>query len=72
MYDKIEGELRCKAKTRYNQTEQPCKAVQLDEDTIKITFDTPQKAITPGQSCFLYDGEYVIGGGRGTPAGMSR
>jgi tRNA-specific 2-thiouridylase len=54
---------KLKAKTRYNQIESPCGAVLVDEDTIKITFDEPQKAITPGQSCVLYDGEYVIGGG---------
>ena len=33
------------------------------EDEARITFDQPQRAITPGQSVVLYDGEYVIGGG---------
>jgi tRNA-specific 2-thiouridylase len=61
MPDKINGKL--KAKTRYNQIEQPCTSAQIDEDTIKLTFDEPQKAITPGQSAVLYDGEYVAGGG---------
>jgi tRNA-specific 2-thiouridylase len=60
MPDKING--RLKAKTRYNQIEQPCTAL-VDNDTIKITFDEPQKAVTPGQSVVLYDGEYVAGGG---------
>ncbi|MDR0974361.1 MAG: tRNA 2-thiouridine(34) synthase MnmA [Ruminococcus sp.] len=54
---------KLKAKTRYNQIEQPCEAILLDDDTVKITFDEPQKAVTPGQSCVLYDGEYVVGGG---------
>jgi tRNA-specific 2-thiouridylase len=63
MYDKIDGKIKCKAKTRYNQIEQSCRAVQIDEDTIKVTFDEPQKAITPGQSVVLYDGEYVVLGG---------
>ncbi|MDR0943080.1 MAG: tRNA 2-thiouridine(34) synthase MnmA [Ruminococcus sp.] len=54
---------KLKAKTRYNQIESPCNAVRIDEDTIKVTFDEPQKAVTPGQSCVLYDGEYVVGGG---------
>jgi tRNA-specific 2-thiouridylase len=61
MPDRLNGEL--KAKTRYNQIEQPCSAVQIDEDTLKITFDEPQKAVTPGQSCVLYDRDYVVGGG---------
>jgi tRNA-specific 2-thiouridylase len=63
MYERLDAEIKCKAKTRYNQVEQSCTAVQVDDDTIKITFDEPQKAITPGQSCVLYDGDYVIGGG---------
>jgi tRNA-specific 2-thiouridylase len=61
MPDRLSGEL--KAKTRYNQTEQPCKVELIDDDTLKVTFDEPQKAVTPGQSCVLYDGEYVVGGG---------
>ena len=36
---------------------------QIGEDTIRVTFDQPQRAITPGQSVVLYDGEYVVGGG---------
>ncbi|MDR0903962.1 MAG: tRNA 2-thiouridine(34) synthase MnmA [Ruminococcus sp.] len=59
--EKINGNLA--AKTRYNQAEQPCKVSQTDTDTLKITFDEPQKAVTPGQSVVLYDGEYVVGGG---------
>lgn len=50
-------------KTRYNMKEQPCTAVQTDEDTIKITFDEPQKSVTKGQALVLYDGDTVVGGG---------
>ena len=32
-------------------------------DTIRVTFAQPQRAITPGQSVVLYDGDYVVGGG---------
>ena len=35
----------------------------LDDDILEVTFDEPQRAITPGQSLVLYDGEYVAGGG---------
>jgi tRNA-specific 2-thiouridylase len=36
---------------------------QLSEDTLRVDFDEPQKAMTKGQALVLYDGEYVIGGG---------
>ena len=35
----------------------------LDENRLLAEFDTPQRAICPGQSVVFYDGEYVIGGG---------
>jgi tRNA-specific 2-thiouridylase len=31
--------------------------------SIRIDFDEPQRAITPGQAAVLYDGDYVVGGG---------
>lgn len=33
------------------------------EDTVHITFDEPQRAITKGQAVVVYDGDVVIGGG---------
>ena len=57
-------EISCKAKIRYRQKEQPCKALVLDNGNVKVTFDEPQRAITPGQSCVLYDGDEVLGGGK--------
>jgi tRNA-specific 2-thiouridylase len=33
------------------------------DDEILVTFDEPQRAITPGQAAVFYDGEVVIGGG---------
>ena len=60
--EKIEGELRCKAKIRYRHAEQPC-SVWQEGDKLKVLFDEPQRAITPGQSVVLYDGDTVLGGG---------
>ncbi|MBQ7873562.1 MAG: tRNA 2-thiouridine(34) synthase MnmA [Oscillospiraceae bacterium] len=54
---------RCKAKVRYRQPEQPATVVPLDEGKVKIIFDEPQRAITPGQAAVLYDEETVLGGG---------
>ena len=35
----------------------------LADGKIKVTFDEPQRAITPGQAVVFYDGDYVVGGG---------
>lgn len=55
--------MKVKAKVRYRHTEQSATAVQLDENTIRVTFDEPQRAITKGQAVVLYDGDIVVGGG---------
>lgn len=60
--ENIEGELRCKAKIRYRHQEQPC-SVWQEGDKLKVLFDEPQRAITPGQSVVLYHGDTVLGGG---------
>lgn len=57
------GPVRCKAKTRYRQTEQPAVAAVNPDGTVTVTFDSPVRAITPGQACVLYDGDTVLGGG---------
>ena len=55
---------RCTAKIRYRAPEQPATVTVLDEDTVCLKFDTPQRAITPGQAAVLYRGDTVLGGGR--------
>lgn len=55
--------MRCAAKTRYRQTEQPAVAEALPDGRVRVTFDAPQRAVTPGQSLVLYDGDTVLGGG---------
>ena len=62
-FDTMNASMRLKAKVRYRMAEQPCTVEQTGEDTIRVIFDQPQRAITPGQSVVLYDGEYVVGGG---------
>ncbi|MDR2534863.1 MAG: tRNA 2-thiouridine(34) synthase MnmA [Treponema sp.] len=55
--------IQVKVKTRYLQTEQSAVVEQIGHNQIRIDFDVPQRAITPGQAAVLYDGEAVIGGG---------
>jgi len=55
--------IRVKAKIRYRHAEQWATVVQTGETTLKINFDEPQRAIAPGQSVVLYDGDKVVGGG---------
>ena len=57
-----EGEtLRCTARFRYRQGDQPVEAT-LTGDKLLIHSLTPQRAVTPGQSAVLYDGERCLGG----------
>lgn len=51
------------ARVRYQQKEQPCRVWQTGENTIRVEFDAPQRAIVPGQAVVLYDGDVVVGGG---------
>jgi len=53
----------CSAKIRYNHAPQPAWAMLISADEMRIDFDQPQSAITPGQAVVLYDGEVVLGGG---------
>lgn len=56
-------EVRCEAMIRYNQKPQPATAYLLADKTLKVVFDTPQRAPSPGQSIVIYQGEKVLGGG---------
>ena len=50
-------------KTRYRQADAPCRVAQASAAEIKVEFDAPQWAVTPGQSVVLYRGEVCLGGG---------
>jgi tRNA-specific 2-thiouridylase len=62
-FPELRGTVRLQAKTRYAQTEQPCTVSPASENTAEVRFDSPQRAITPGQSVVFYDGDIVAGGG---------
>lgn len=50
--------------TRYNAREAAATVTALPDGRAEVVFDTPQRAVTCGQAVVLYDGEYVVGGGR--------
>ena len=51
------------AKTRYRMTDARCELSIINEDSIKLVFNEPQWAITPGQSVVIYDNNLCLGGG---------
>ncbi len=55
--------LRVTAKTRYRQTESPALLEPCGDSRIRLTFDQPQRAVTPGQAVVFYRDDIVIGGG---------
>jgi tRNA-specific 2-thiouridylase len=57
-----DGPVDVQARIRYRQDPAPAH-VTADGDALVVTFDEPQKAVTPGQALVCYDGERVLGGG---------
>ena len=54
--------LRCEAQVRYRQRPFGCVAEAGVDGGLHVRFDAPQRAVTPGQSVVLYDGDRCLGG----------
>lgn len=54
--------LRCAAKIRYRQADQECSVDQQGDDAVLVSFTSPQRAVTPGQTIVFYEGEVCLGG----------
>ncbi len=54
---------RLTAKVRYRQADQLCVVTEIDATGMTLEFEQPQRAVTPGQSVVLYDGDECLGGG---------
>ncbi len=61
---------RCEAKIRYGFRTSPC-TVSINDSGASVSFDEPQRAVTPGQSVVFYDGDCLLGGGTITGTGLS-
>lgn len=60
-FEELNEPIKVMAKVRYSAKPAPC-TVSPDDGRLKIEFDAPQRAITPGQAVVMYDGDMVIGG----------
>jgi tRNA-specific 2-thiouridylase len=52
----------CTAQTRYRQRDEACEVEIRPDGSLAVGFAQPQRAVTPGQSLVLYDGEVCLGG----------
>ena len=52
----------CTAQTRYRQQDEACEVEVLADGSLAVTFERPQRAVTPGQSLVLYKDEVCLGG----------
>lgn len=59
----LEGPLPVTVKTRHGLREAAAVVEPLNGGLARVTFQEPQRALTPGQSAVFYDGELVVGGG---------
>ena len=60
----VDRPMRVTAKVRYSQREEPATLVQTGENEITLVFDSPQRAVAPGQAAVCYDEDCVVCGGR--------
>jgi tRNA-specific 2-thiouridylase len=59
----LTGPIRVRAKIRHRHEPAWATLEPASEDEVSVTFDEPQRAVTPGQSAVFYDGDEVVGGG---------
>jgi tRNA-specific 2-thiouridylase len=55
--------MRVAVKIRHRHEPAPATIEQSGPDEILVTFDQPQRAVTPGQAAVFYDGDVLVGGG---------
>jgi tRNA-specific 2-thiouridylase len=61
--EKLDEPKPVQAKIRYKHAEARATIFPSGQASIRVEFDRPQRAVTPGQAVVFYDGETVVGGG---------
>ena len=64
LVDEIKNPIEVDVKTRYSSKVAKALITQIENDKIKVVFEEPQRAITPGQSAVFYVDDIVLGGGK--------
>lgn len=62
-FENLKHPIHAHAKVRYSAKEIKATITPLDGGNVRVDFDQPQRAITPGQSVVFYDKDIVLGGG---------
>jgi tRNA-specific 2-thiouridylase len=60
-FDKPAGPVRAEVRVRYRHTPAAATITPADNNRVHVTFDEPQRAITPGQATVFYRGDEVVG-----------
>jgi tRNA-specific 2-thiouridylase len=55
--------LRADVKIRYRAAEAAATLLPMPDGRVEVTFDAPQRAVTPGQAAVFYQGDVCLGGG---------
>jgi len=61
--DRLDHPIRVRAKIRHRHEPAPALLENAPNGEVRVAFDEPQRAITPGQAVVFYDGDAVVGGG---------
>ncbi len=62
-FDEPRLPVRAEVRVRYRHQPAPALVTPLENSRARIRFDSPQRAITPGQATVFYRGDEVLGGG---------
>ena len=63
LFPALSDPIRVTAKIRHSQHEQAATVFPEENGIVRVVFDQPQRAITPGQAIVLYQDDIVVGGG---------
>lgn len=62
-FDALNAPIQVTVQTRYRQKDRPAVVIPLENGTVRVEFEQPHRAITPGQAAVFYHGDMVLGGG---------